>query len=231
MSHGYHQGYYDHNHGSMASSSRFGSNSSMNLGVSGNLKQEDNLAIAIKKALTVEESAPKQKHIRTCILYTWDMNGSGQLWEALKAFPMVIEINQMGNEIIAFKALILYHKVLRQGHGNALKDQTTNPSFLNAIERMIQYQGGSYSELTKEYIKFLRDKLNYHKTHPYFSGTFDYEEYVTLRGVEDPNDGYETITELLSLLANIDRFQSRIFANLRSYGNNEARIAALVDFI
>jgi hypothetical protein len=73
--------------------------------------------------------------------------------------------------------------------------------------------------------------LNYHRNHPAFSGTFDYEEYVSLMGVEDPNEGYETIFELMGLLDRVEAFQKEIFTNLRSYGNNEARIAALVPLV
>jgi hypothetical protein len=81
------------------------------------------------------------------------------------------------------------------------------------------------------YIDFLRAKLNYHRAHPAFSGTFDYEEYVTLMGVEDPNEGYETIFELMGLLDRIEALQKAIFSNLRSYGNSEARISALVPLV
>jgi hypothetical protein len=81
------------------------------------------------------------------------------------------------------------------------------------------------------YIEFLRTKLTYHRNHPAFSGTFDYEEYVSLMGVEDPNEGYETIFELMGLLDRVEAFQKEIFSNLRSYGNNEARIAALVPLV
>jgi huntingtin-interacting protein 1-related protein len=81
------------------------------------------------------------------------------------------------------------------------------------------------------YIDFLRAKLNYHRTHPAFSGTFDYEEYVTLMGVEDPNEGYETIFELMGLLDRIDTFVKAIFSNLKSYGSNELRTSVLVPLV
>jgi hypothetical protein len=202
-----------------------------------NLKQEEDLAMAIKKALTPEESAPKQKHVRACILYSWDAKGnhhllrlnllivgSGSLLNALKTFPM------LGSDVIQFKALILYHKCIRQGHPNLLADAYNDTAWLDQVDRNTQYSSG-YNELIAQYVSFLRRKLRYHKDHTYFSGTFDYEEYVTLRGIEDPNEGYETITELIDLLDLIDSFQKRIFANLRSYGDNQARIAALVPLV
>jgi huntingtin-interacting protein 1-related protein len=42
---------------------------------------------------------------------------------------------------------------------------------------------------------------------------------------------YETILELLELLEKIDSFQKHVFSNLRTFGNNEARIAALVPLV
>jgi hypothetical protein len=83
-------------------------------GLQSNGRQEEELAISIKKALTPEETAPKQKHVRACILYTWDIKGPGSFFSALKSFPM------LGDEIISFKALTVYHKVIRQGHPNVL---------------------------------------------------------------------------------------------------------------
>jgi hypothetical protein len=44
--------------------------------------------------------------------------------------------------------------------------------------------------IIKSYVQFLQSKLNFHKEHPAFSGSFDYEDYVSLRGIEDPNEGY-----------------------------------------
>ncbi|KAJ3310473.1 sla2 Src-like adaptor 2 [Boothiomyces sp. JEL0838] len=191
----------------------------------GSQKMEEELAQAIKKALSPEETSPKQKHVRSCILYTWDMKGSGSLWNALKVFPMLSE------DVIGFKAMILIHKVARQGHQNALKDLVAEHNWLDGIGRASSFQG-SYAQLIQMYIAFLKSKLQYHKFHPYFSGTFDYEEYVSLKGIEDPNEGYETIFELLELLEKIQKFQKLIFSNLRSYGgHNEARIGALVPLV
>ena len=75
-----------------------------------NPKAEEELAVAIKKALSIDESAPKQKHVRACILYTWDVKGSGSFWTAVKTYPL------MADEIVIFKCLITIHKVIRQGH-------------------------------------------------------------------------------------------------------------------
>ncbi len=55
--------------------------------------------------------------------------------------------------------------------------------------------------IIKSYVQFLHAKLQFHKEHPAFNGSFDYEEYVTLRGIEDPNEGYVryVIVEMFTL--------------------------------
>lgn len=48
-----------------------------------------------------------------------------------------------------------------------------------------------YGSLIKNYVQFLLHKLRFHRTHPEFNGTFDYEEYISLKNIDDPNEGYE----------------------------------------
>ena len=47
-----------------------------------------------------------------------------------------------------------------------------------------------YGTLIRAYVDFLRAKLSYHRHHPEFNGNFDYEDYISLKNVDDPNEGY-----------------------------------------
>ncbi|KAI8903284.1 ANTH domain-containing protein [Gorgonomyces haynaldii] len=191
-----------------------------------NEKAEEELALAIKKALAQDESAPKQKHVRSTILYTWDVQGPGSFFTAIKSFPL------LGDEVVSFKALIVFHKVVRQGHPLALKEGIANKSWLDQLTRQVSsFAGSNYSALIRGYSEYLKAKLEFHARYPAFSGTFDYEEYVSLRGVDDPDEGFETIHDLLQLLGKLDSFQKLLFSNLRAVGNNEARISALVPLV
>lgn len=60
---------------------------------------------------------------------------------------------------------------------------------------------------------------------------FEYEEYISLKNIDDPNEGYETITDLMQLQDQIDSFQKLIFAHFRGSNNNECRISALVPLV
>lgn len=46
-----------------------------------------------------------------------------------------------------------------------------------------------YGPLIKTYVQFLLAKLRFHRIRPEFNGLFEYEEYVTLKGIDDPNEG------------------------------------------
>lgn len=43
-------------------------------------KAETQLNEHIRKATTIEETAPKRKHVRAAIVYTWDHKNSQSFW-------------------------------------------------------------------------------------------------------------------------------------------------------
>ena len=51
-------------------------------------------------------------------------------------------------------------------------------------------QGVGYGPLIRTYVQFILAKLRFHRLRPEFNGLFEYEEYVTLKGIDDPNEGY-----------------------------------------
>ncbi|KAG0371584.1 sla2 Src-like adaptor 2 [Mortierella sp. AD032] len=189
-------------------------------------KADAELQLHIKKATSPDETAPKQKHVRACIVYTWDYRSSSSLWQGFRTQPM------LGDEVQTFKALISVHKIIREGHSSALKDAQNQTDWLDQCARSTQqFDSRGYATLIRAYVDFLHSKLRYHKNHPEFNGTFDYNEYISLKGIDDPNEGYETISDLLNLQDQIDQFQKLVFANFRPSSDNECRIAALVPLV
>lgn len=62
--------------------------------------------------------------------------------------------------------------------------------YLNAIARQMQYGSGKgYGTLILSYTDFLKKKLNFHSLNPEFSGTLDYEEFISLDKVRAPDEG------------------------------------------
>jgi hypothetical protein len=57
------------------------------------------------------------------------------------------------------------------------------------------------------------------------------DEYLSVKGLQDPNEGYHTIEELIEMLGKIENLQRYVFSSLRATSNNEARISALVPLV
>ncbi|KAF8711755.1 I/LWEQ domain, partial [Rhizoctonia solani] len=173
-------------------------------------KAEAELTLNIKKATSPEESAPKQKHVRKCIVYTWDYHSSTSIWTGLRVQPI------LSDEVQTFKALITVHKVLQEGHPVALREGQNQTGWLETCARTIGSDGTrGYGSLIRAYVAFILSKLRFHRTHPEFNGMFDYEEYVSLKNIDDPNEGYETISDLMNLQDQIESFQKLVFSTFR----------------
>lgn len=107
-----------------------------------------------------------------------------------------------------------------------------NRQWLDSLNRGVSGEGlRGYAPLIKEYVYFLLAKLSFHQQHPEFNGTFEYEEYISLKSINDPNEGYETISDLMQLQDKIEQLQKLIFSHFRSGSNNECRISALVPLV
>lgn len=62
---------------------------------------------------------------------------------------------------------------------------------MEACARSVMADGvRGYGTLIRNYVDLLLAKLQYHRDHPEFNGTFDYEEYISLKNIDDPNEGY-----------------------------------------
>ncbi|KAI1405132.1 ANTH-domain-containing protein [Hypoxylon fuscum] len=189
-------------------------------------RSEAELAINIRKATNAEETAPKRKHVRSCIVYTWDHKSSQSFWAGMKVQPI------LADEVQTFKALITIHRVLQEGHPQTLREAMANRSWIDSLNRGMAGEGvRGYGPLIRDYVKFLLAKLSFHQQHPEFNGTFEYEEYISLKAINDPNEGYETITDLMALQDKIEQFQKLIFSHFRNVGNNECRISAIVPLV
>ncbi|OVF10126.1 putative DNA polymerase [Clavispora lusitaniae] len=187
-------------------------------------RAEVDLQISVRKACNAEEVPPKRKHVRACIVYTWDHKNSRAFWNAVKIQPL------QSSEIQLFKALIMIHKVLQEGHPNTLKDSYRNKDFLYSLSTVFP-SSSSYGRLINQYDRFLLSKLDFHRNNPGFNGMFEYEEYISLRTVNDPNEGYESILQLMDLQDSINELQKLIFVTIHQSPNNLCKVSALVPLI
>jgi len=147
-------------------------------------------------------------------------------WAGMKVQPV------MADEVQTFKALITIHKVLQEGHPIAIREAQQNVNWVETLARAVGGEGlRGYGPLIREYVFFLLAKLAFHRQHIEFNGLFEYEEYISLKSINDPNEGYETISDLMTLQDQIETFQKLIFSHFRGGNNNECRIAALVPLV
>lgn len=188
-------------------------------------RAEVDLQISVKKACNSDETPPKRKHVRACIVYTWDHKNSRAFWNAVKIQPL------QSDQIQLFKALIMIHKVLQEGHPNSLKDAYRNKDFISSLANVFPVNGTSYGRLILQYDKFILQKLEFHRANPGFNGTFEYEEYVSLRATVDPNEGYDSLLQLMDLQDHMDDFQKLIFATIHQTPSNLCKVSALVPLI
>lgn len=113
-----------------------------------------------------------------------------------------------------------------------MKEAIANKGWIDSLKRSMAGEGvRGYGQLIRDYVNYLLAKLAFHQQHPEFNGTFEYEEYLSLKAINDPNEGYETISDLMTLQDRIDQFQKLIFSHFRHVGNNECRISSLVPLV
>jgi ANTH domain len=111
-------------------------------------KSESELAVNIRKATSIEETAPKRKHVRACIVYTWDHKSSQSFWAGMKVQPI------LADEVQTFKALITIHKVLQEGHQIAVREAQPNTTWLESLSRGVAGDGmrGKQSDLKDHHL-------------------------------------------------------------------------------
>ncbi|KAJ1031352.1 hypothetical protein NDA16_000821 [Ustilago loliicola] len=136
-------------------------------------KAESELSINIKKATSTEETAPKQKHVRKCIVYTWDYRTSQSIWTGLRVQPI------LSDQVQTFKALILVHKVLQEGHQIVLKEAQAQMGWFETCARTVGADSmRGYGSLIRAYVNFILAKLRFHRHHKQFNGLFEFQKLV-----------------------------------------------------
>lgn len=178
----------------------------------------------VKKALLPVETAPKQKHVRACIMFCWDFQGSEPVWRSIIMQPL------LGDSIVCWKALILIHKILVGGPHVVLSEAIGHCGMLERCSA-VHSTGFGYGPLIRAYVPYILGKIDFHQVRPQFTGNFDYEEYLSVRGVSDPDAGWETIGDLMDVQERLSNLHSAIMGSFNSANASECRVAALVPVV
>ena len=119
---------------------------------------EKEQAECIVKAIRNEESPAKEKHVRRSIIGTWQERGNSMFWTIIGKQPLPSQA------VMCWKALMVLHKILREGHPNVLKDSYVYRKTFRDLTSVYKFQGGMYSSLVLEYLKTMETKVNLRKT-------------------------------------------------------------------
>ncbi|KAM5229104.1 huntingtin-interacting protein 1 isoform 2-T2 [Ctenodactylus gundi] len=188
--------------------------------------------VSINKAINTQEVAVKEKHARTCILGTHHEKGAQTFWSVVSRLPL------SSNALLCWKFCHVFHKLLRDGHPNVLKDSLRYRSELSDMGRMWGHLSEGYGQLCSIYLKLLRTKMEYHTKNPRFPGNLQMSDrQLDEAGESDVNNFFQLTVEMFDYLeCELNLFQT-VFNSLdmsRSVSvttTGQCRLAPLIQVI
>ncbi|XP_011831745.1 PREDICTED: huntingtin-interacting protein 1 [Mandrillus leucophaeus] len=149
--------------------------------------------VSINKAINTQEVAVKEKHARTCILGTHHEKGAQTFWSVVNRLPL------SSNAVLCWKFCHVFHKLLRDGHPNVLKDSLRYRNELSDMSRMWGHLSEGYGQLCSIYLKLLRTKMEYHTKNPRFPGNLQMSDrQLDEAGESDVNNFHWTVAMALA---------------------------------
>lgn len=149
----------------------------------------------ISKTLTSAETPPKEKYVRNIIIGTYKDGGAMTFWSYALNVPL------SSNAIISWKFCYLLHKVLRDGHKNAVRD---SHRYCRNVKDMGTLWGNlhdRYGHIVALSAKFLCLKMEFHAKHKVIPGNMEAsDETLEKEAGNDMNKVLDMTEELLDCL-------------------------------
>ncbi|XP_021458580.2 huntingtin-interacting protein 1-related protein [Oncorhynchus mykiss] len=150
---------------------------------------------SISKSITSSETPLKEKYARNIIMGTHKEGGATTFWSFIINLPL------SSNAIISWKFCYMLHKVLRDGHHNAVRDS-------HRYSRNVKDMGVLWGNLHDRYghivslsAKFLSLKMEFHVKHKVIPGNLEAtDETVEREAGTDVNKIFDMTHELLDYL-------------------------------
>ncbi|XP_012691689.2 huntingtin-interacting protein 1 isoform X2 [Clupea harengus] len=156
---------------------------------------ERSQAVSINKAINTQEIAVKEKHARTCILGTHHEKAAHTFWAAVNRLPL------SSNAVLCWKFCHVFHKLLRDGHPNVIKDSMKNKADLTDMSRMWGHLSEGYGKLCSIYLKLLITKMEFHIKNPRFPGNLQMSNrQLDEVGENDVNNFFQMTVEMFDYL-------------------------------
>uniref|UniRef100_A0A8B9F8B8 Huntingtin-interacting protein 1 n=1 Tax=Amazona collaria TaxID=241587 RepID=A0A8B9F8B8_9PSIT len=159
--------------------------------------------VSINKAINAQEVAVKEKHPPPCILGTHHEKGAQTFWSVVNRLPL------SGNAVLCWKFCHVFHKLLRDGHSNVLKDSLRYKNELSDMSRMWGHLSEGYGQLCSIYLKLLRTKMEFHTKNPRFPGNLQMSD----RQLDEAGESDLTVEMFDYLECELNLFQT-VFSSL-----------------
>uniref|UniRef100_A0A8C2AR23 Huntingtin-interacting protein 1-related protein n=1 Tax=Cyprinus carpio TaxID=7962 RepID=A0A8C2AR23_CYPCA len=152
---------------------------------------ERSQAVSINKAINTQEIAVKEKHARNILLF----KGAHTFWLAVNRLPL------SSNAVLCWKFCHVFHKLLRDGHPNVIKDSMRHKADLNDMSRMWGHLSEGYGKLCSIYLKLLITKMEFHIKNPRFPGNLQMSNrQLDEAGENDVNNFFQLTVEMFDYL-------------------------------
>ncbi|NXM79513.1 HIP1 protein, partial [Oenanthe oenanthe] len=144
-----------------------------------------------------------------CILGTHHEKGAQTFWSVVNRLPL------SGNAVLCWKFCHVFHKLLRDGHSNVLKDSVRYKNELSDMSRMWGHLNEGYGQLCSIYLKLLRTKMEFHTKNPRFPGNLQMSDrQLDEAGENDVNNFFQLTVEMFDYLeCELNLFQT-VFSSL-----------------
>uniref|UniRef100_A0A8C0KIV5 Huntingtin-interacting protein 1-related protein n=1 Tax=Canis lupus dingo TaxID=286419 RepID=A0A8C0KIV5_CANLU len=147
--------------------------------------------VSINKAINTQEVAVKEKHARNILLD----KGAQTFWSVVNRLPL------SSNAVLCWKFCHVFHKLLRDGHPNVLKDSLRYKNELSDMSRMWGHLSEGYGQLCSIYLRLLRTKMEYHTKNPRFPGNLQMSDrQLDEAGESDVNNFFQLTVEMFDYL-------------------------------
>uniref|UniRef100_A0A6Q2WZD6 Huntingtin interacting protein 1 n=1 Tax=Esox lucius TaxID=8010 RepID=A0A6Q2WZD6_ESOLU len=121
--------------------------------------------------------------------------GAHTFWAAVNRLPL------SSNAVLCWKFCHVFHKLLRDGHPNVIKDSMRNKADLSDMSRMWGHLSEGYGKLCSVYLKLLITKMEFHVKNPRFPGNLQMSNrQLDEAGENDVNNFFQLTVEMFDYL-------------------------------
>ncbi|XP_056434778.1 huntingtin-interacting protein 1-related protein-like [Gadus chalcogrammus] len=187
---------------------------------------------SITKTLTAAETPLKEKYARNIILGTHKESGATTFMSYCQNLPL------SSSSVISWKYCYMLHKVLRDGHPNAVRDCNRRSRNVRDMGILWGNLHDRYGHLVALSAKYLCLKMEFHVKHKCIPGNLEAsDEAVEREAGSDKNQVLDMTQELLEYLDNGLKFADTVLRQVDAIGaksttaSGQCRLAPLIPVI